>query len=65
MPDNKQYDPARSNENSPAPGFASVNTHSPEGESEKELPPYQRQNEEQSSLKGTGASDAEKEANRE
>lgn len=38
----KQYDPARSNERSPAAGFASVNTHNP-GEEEKEqvVPPQQ------------------------
>jgi len=38
----KQYDPARSNERSPAEGFASVNTHNP-GEEKKEtaVPPQQ------------------------
>ncbi len=38
----KQYDPARSNEQSPAEGFASANTHNP-GEEKKEntVPPQQ------------------------
>jgi len=38
----KQYDPARSNERSPAEGFASVNTHNPgEEEKEQQVPPQQ------------------------
>ena len=43
----KQYDPARNNQQSPAPGFASVNTHSQESETEKELPDHQRQSDPQ------------------
>jgi hypothetical protein len=35
MPD-KQYDAARNNEQSPAPGFASVNTHNPDEEGEQQ-----------------------------
>lgn len=38
----KQFDPARSNERSPAEGFASVNTHNPgEEEEEQKVPPQQ------------------------
>jgi hypothetical protein len=38
----KQYDPARSNERSPAEGFAAVNTHNPgEEENEQIIPPQQ------------------------
>lgn len=50
MQDNKdkQYDPARNNEQSPAPGFASVNTHnSEEKEMEKEIPAEQRRSDPQ------------------
>jgi hypothetical protein len=44
----KQYDPARNNEQSPAPGFASVNTHSQESEEmEKEIPADQRRSDPQ------------------
>jgi hypothetical protein len=32
MEKDKLYDPARNNERSPEPGFASVNTHTPEEE---------------------------------
>ncbi|RYD86594.1 MAG: hypothetical protein EOP50_22175 [Sphingobacteriales bacterium] len=41
MPD-KQFDPARHNEQSPAPGFASVNTHNP-GEEDKQPPQTSQQ----------------------
>jgi hypothetical protein len=42
----KQYDPARHNEQSPAPGFASVNTHQEE-DMEKEIPADQRRSDPQ------------------
>ena len=34
MEKDKLYDPARNNERSPEPGFASVNTHTPEEETQ-------------------------------
>lgn len=38
----KQYDPARNNEKSPAEGFASVNTHNPEEAQPRQVPSEQR-----------------------
>lgn len=44
----KQYDPGKNNEESPAPGFASTNTHnSEEKEVEKEIPADQRRSDPQ------------------
>lgn len=44
----KQYDPARNNEQSPEPGFASSDTHnSKEKEMEKEIPADQRRSDPQ------------------
>ena len=43
----KQFDPARYNEKSPAPGLASVNTHNPEEQEPNEVPPQQVVSEEE------------------
>jgi hypothetical protein len=42
----KQFDPARYNEVSPAPGLAAVNTHNHEEEEPRDLPPQQVAHEE-------------------
>ena len=43
----KQFDPARYNEKSPAPGLAAVNTHNPEEEVPTQVPPQQTVSEEE------------------
>lgn len=43
----KQFDPARYNETSPAPGLAAVNTHNPEEVEPTNVPPQQVMNEEE------------------
>ncbi len=43
----KQFDPARHNETSPAPGMAAVNTHNPEEKEPSNVPPQQVMNEEE------------------
>ena len=43
----KQFDPARYNEKSPAPGLAAVNTHNPEEVEPDNVPPQQVMNEEE------------------
>ncbi|TCJ13148.1 hypothetical protein EPD60_13855 [Flaviaesturariibacter flavus] len=42
MPE-KQYEAARNNEQSPAPGFASVNTHNPSEEDEQRVQTTQQE----------------------
>ncbi len=43
----KQFDPARHNEQSPAPGMAAVNTHNPDEKEPGNVPPQQVMNEEE------------------
>ena len=43
----KQFDPARYNEKSPAPGLAAVNTHNSEEVEPDNVPPQQVMNEEE------------------
>ena len=43
----KQFDPARHNETSPAPGMAAVNTHNPDEKEPGNIPPQQVMNEDE------------------
>ena len=43
----KQFDPARYNERSPAPGLSAVNTHNHEEQEPEQVPPQQVMNDEE------------------